>query len=225
LKETHEEITRVKNSFDRTLKGIESILTERAKRGGERPEVTVACTISGTNMKEAEGLIKLMDEIQVDRISFGHASFMPPEIQHTHQQVMERLGLAPEPDYDELVQGPPEIRVSGEDLETYIQTLSRVRRSPEGAKVRTSPENYREEDMRNHFLDLNWKYKTSCTYPWRNLRIGPDGTITPCVGYRIGNVRDQDLRQLWNHRRFRKFRSALYRQKLFPGCLRCCKLK
>lgn len=225
LKETHEEITRVKNSFDRTLKGIESILTERSKRGGERPEVTVACTISGTNMREAEGLIKLMDEVHVDRISFGHASFMPPGIQNAHQQVMERLGLAPEPDYDELVQGPPEIRVRREDLETYIQTLSRVRRSPEGAKVRTSPENYRAEDMRNHFLDLNWKYKTSCTYPWRNLRIGPDGTITPCVGFRIGNVRDQDLRQLWNHRRFRKFRSALYRNKLFPGCMRCCKLK
>ncbi len=225
LKETHEGITRVKNSFDRTLKGIESILAARAKRGGGHPEVTIACTISGSNMKEAEKLIQLAGHIQVDGVSFGHASFMPSDIRHTHQQVMERLGLVPEPDYDDLVQGPPEIPTIREDLEAYVHTLSRVRRSPGGAKVRTSPEEYREEEMRNHFLDLNWKYKTSCIYPWRNLRIGPDGTITPCIGYRIGNVREQDVRRLWNHQRFRKFRSALYRQKLFPGCLRCCKLK
>ena len=225
LKETHEEITRVKNSFDRTLRGIEWILAARAKKGGASPEITIACTISGRNMKEAEKMIQLADHIRVDRISFGHASFMPPEIQHTHQRVMEGLGLAPEPDYDDLVQGPPEISVSRQDLEVYVQTLSQVRHSPKGAKVRTSPERYREEDMRNHFLDLNWKYKTSCIYPWRNLRIGPDGTITPCIGYRIGNVREQDIRQLWNHKRFRKFRSILYRKKLFPGCLRCCKLK
>jgi MoaA/NifB/PqqE/SkfB family radical SAM enzyme len=182
LKETHEGITRVKNSFDRTLKGIEYILTERTKRGLNRPEVTIACTIIGTNMKEVKGLAKLMEEIKVDRLSFGHASFMTPDIQHRHQKVMEQLELPVESSYDDLVQGSPKIPVAQEDLEGYIQFLSRIRHSPLRSKIRTSPEGYRGEDIRRHFLDMNWKFKASCTYPWRNLRIGPDGTVTPCVG-------------------------------------------
>lgn len=225
LKETHEGITQVKNSFDRTLKGIEYILTQRTQRGINRPEVTIACTIMGSNMKDAEGLAKLADEIKVDRLSFGHASFMPADIQHHHQKVMGQLGLPVESNYDDLVQGPPEIPVAREDLEAYIQFLSQVRYSPGGSKIRTSPEGYGAGDIRRHFLDMNWKFKTSCNYPWRNLRIGPDGTVTPCVGYIVGNVRDQDIREMWNDWLFRKFRSALYRQRLFPGCVRCCKLK
>jgi MoaA/NifB/PqqE/SkfB family radical SAM enzyme len=225
LRETHEGITRVKNSFAQTLKGIETLLSERGKGGKKVPEVIMACTISGKNSREAEGLINLMSELGADQISFGHASFMPEEIREVHEKTMERLGLSPEQCYDDLVAGPPEIPMPGEDLEIYIQTLSRFRRSAGEGKIETSPEEYGEEEIRRHFLDMNWTYKTSCTYPWRNLRIGPDGTVTPCVGYRIGNVKDQDVRKLWNHPRFRRFRAALYRQKLFPGCLRCCKLK
>jgi MoaA/NifB/PqqE/SkfB family radical SAM enzyme len=225
LRETHEGITRVRHSFDHTLQGIETLLAEREKTGKRIPEVTIACTISGGNPKEAEGLIKLMGDLGVDRINFGHASFMPPEIRQVHQETMELLGLSLEPVYDDLVLGPPEIPIEREDLEVYIQTVSRARRSTGGEKIKTSPEGYQDEEIRRHFLDMNWKYKASCTYPWRNLRIGPDGTVTPCVGYRIGNVKDQDVKQLWNHPRFRRFRALLYRQKLFPGCFRCCKLK
>jgi MoaA/NifB/PqqE/SkfB family radical SAM enzyme len=225
LKDTHEEITRVRNSFDRTLKGIQLLLAERARRGAIRPEVTIACTVTGANMKHAEEMIRLTGEIGADRVSFGHASFMPPGVQAAHRQFMERKGLAPDPGYDDLVQGPPEIPAAVEDLESYVEALARARRSPEKERVRTSPEGYGGEEIRRHYLDLNWKYKSACAYPWRNLRVGPDGTVTPCVGYIIGNVRDEDVRGLWNHARFRKFRSALYRSRLFPGCLRCCKLK
>jgi MoaA/NifB/PqqE/SkfB family radical SAM enzyme len=225
LKDTHEEITRVRNSFDRTLKGIQLLLAERARRGAIRPEVTIACTVTGANMKHAGEMIRLTREIGADRVSFGHASFMPPGVQAAHRQFMERKGLAPDPGYDDLVQGPPEIPAAGEDLESYVESLARARRSPEKERVGTSPEEYGGEEIRRHYLDLNWKYKSACAYPWRNLRVGPDGTVTPCVGYIIGNVRDEDVRGLWNHARFRKFRSALYRSRLFPGCLRCCKLK
>ncbi len=223
LKKTHEEITRVEDSFNRTLHGIESVLEERSRRRGGGPEVSIACTITGKNMKEAEELIRLAEKIGVDYVSFGHASFMPPSAGKAHQALLDRLGLRPQPEYDDLVQGPPEIPFSKEELEIFIRALFRKENSP--AKVRTSPARYGPEEVRRHFSDLNWKYRDSCFYPWRNLRIGPDGTITPCIGYVIGNIKDRELGELWNHPRFRRFRSALYREKLFPGCLRCCKLK
>ena len=225
LKETHEGITRVEKSFDRALRGMEMVLAERARRGTTFPAVTIACTIIGQNMKEVEGLVRLTKETGADWISFGHASFLPPETRETHQRALHDLGLDSMPDYDDLVQGPPEIPYRKEDLESYVQTLSRLRGSSERGLIRTSPEGYREEDIRRHYSDPNWKYKHGCAYPWRNLRIGPDGTVTPCVGYGIGNVREQNVIRLWNSPRFRRFRAALYRRMLFPGCVRCCKLK
>jgi MoaA/NifB/PqqE/SkfB family radical SAM enzyme len=225
LKETHEGITRVEKSFDRALRGMEMVLAERARRGTSLPAVTIACTVIGQNMGEVEGLVRLAKETGADWISFGHASFLPPANREAHHKTLQDLGLDLVSDYDDLVQGPPEIPYRKEDLETYILAVSRLRGSSERRWVRTSPEGYRGEDIRRHYSDLNWKYKHGCTYPWRNLRIGPDGTVTPCVGYRIGNVREQNVTRLWNSPRFRKFRAALYRKMLFPGCVRCCKLK
>ena len=225
LKGNHEGITRAPSSFDRTVKGIHSILNERARRGAARPEVTIACTLTGANLKDAGGMIRLAREAGVDRITFGHASFMPPGAQGVHRDFLGRRGLAPDPAYDDLVQGPPEIPAEPGELESYIEALSAARRCPEGAGVGTSPEGYGADEIRRHYLDFTWKFRSACAYPWRNLRIGPDGTVTPCVGYVIGNVRERDVRELWNDGRFRKFRATLYRNRLFPGCLRCCKLK
>ena len=225
LKETHEEITRVEKSFARALRGMETVLAERARRGTDLPAVTMACTVIGQNMAEVEGLARLAKETGADWISFGQASFLPPAVRELHEKALRDLGLDLTPDYDDLVQGPPEIPYRQEDLETYIQTITRLRTLSDRRRVRTSPEGYRGAEIRRHYSDSNWKYKHGCTYPWRNLRIGPDGTVTPCVGYRVGNVREEDVRKLWNSPRFRRFRAALYRKMLFPGCVRCCKLK
>ena len=225
LKETHEEVTRVERSFDRAIRGMEMVLDERTRRGTKFPAVTMACTVVGQNMGEVEGLVRLAKKTGVDWISFGHASFLPPDAREAHEKTLRHLGLDLAPDYDDLVQGPPEIPYREEDLDSYIRTISRLRGTSDPPRVRTSPEGYGEDDIRRHYSDPSWKYKHGCTYPWRNLRVGPDGTVTPCVGYRVGNVRERDVRQLWNSPRFRKFRAALYRKMLFPGCVRCCKLK
>lgn len=224
LEKTHDNITRFPNSISRSLKGIEYLLNERRRLGLKKPGIGIACTITRTNMNEVKGLIELAESIGLDEIVFGQASFSTPEITMEHQKVMSHLGLKCEDPYDELLSAPPDIEISQDDLECYIETLitSRIKNIQ---KIHTSPKGYTGEDIRKHYTDLTWKYKSSCTYPWHNLRVGPDGTVTPCVGYVVGNVRDKDIKTIWNNTRFRNFRSILYKQKLFPGCVRCCKLK
>jgi radical SAM protein with 4Fe4S-binding SPASM domain len=50
----------------------------------------------------------------------------------------------------------------------------------------------------------------------------PDGSLTPCLGYAVGNLRQSGLRSLWNNEKFRRFREAVKKHGRFPFCHRCC---
>lgn len=225
LEETHDMITRTPGSFKRALKGIEYLINERVRQGAALPGVNICCTITQHNIGDAEGLAALLNLTGVENVSFGHASFIMSDIKKAHQDTMDSSGLHCEPAYDELLDAPPEIQISPAQLDDYVGAIARLRVDRGLQRICTSPKGYGPEDIRNHYSDMGWKYKSSCTYPWRNLRVAPDGAITPCVGYVVGNVREQDIKRIWNNERFRKFRKCLYRHKLFPGCIRCCKLK
>jgi radical SAM protein with 4Fe4S-binding SPASM domain len=52
-----------------------------------------------------------------------------------------------------------------------------------------------------------WR-KLPCYVPWYHTRITTDGAVIPCEGcdLPLGNVRDQPLREIWNHLEYRRFR-------------------
>ncbi len=64
-----------------------------------------------------------------------------------------------------------------------------------------------------------------CLYPWSNIHINPEGDIYPCLAYKIGNVRNTGIMEVWNSRKFANFRNKLKKQKVFSACQMCCELK
>lgn len=64
----------------------------------------------------------------------------------------------------------------------------------------------------------------ACRSPWTNLQVGADGNVYPCFIYKVGNVREQSLRMLWNSDNMREFRRRV-RQELFCICPGCCHLE
>ena len=63
-----------------------------------------------------------------------------------------------------------------------------------------------------------------CLYPWSNVLITPEGNIYPCLSYRIGNIKEKPLIEVWNDPRFRCFRKNLKARKVFNSCQMCCEL-
>lgn len=219
----HDAITRVPGSFQRSLRGIDFIHEARERRNSKKPGTAIACTVNRHNMDNIDDLLQLKQLTGVNSISLGCCSFIPTSIKQKHEEILSLHGLACNESYDDLVTGPPEVNASSAQVGELVSTLKRRRAA--GETINTSPQGYSYDDISSHFLDKNWVYKKSCTYPWRNLRVLPDGSVVPCIGYLIGNVAQEDVVKLWNNDRFRKFRSVLYKRKLFPGCFRCCKLK
>jgi MoaA/NifB/PqqE/SkfB family radical SAM enzyme len=80
--------------------------------------------------------------------------------------------------------------------------------------------------IRRWYSDLNFIPRRKCLEPFLVSRIDAKGNVKfcPLIDYSYGNVKDAPFNVLWNNRKSLKIRSLLKRQRLFPGCIRCCKL-
>jgi len=65
-----------------------------------------------------------------------------------------------------------------------------------------------------------------CIAPLRGVVVKPNGDVLFCPDewiddYVLGNIREQDIAEIWNGEKARRFRSALFRARRFPACKRC----
>jgi MoaA/NifB/PqqE/SkfB family radical SAM enzyme len=63
-----------------------------------------------------------------------------------------------------------------------------------------------------------------CMYPWSNVIITPYADMYPCLSYKIGNVKDKPVKEVWNSPKFKCFRNNLKTRKVFNSCQMCCEL-
>ena len=83
--------------------------------------------------------------------------------------------------------------------------------------------------IKKFFLDDNQKLPKElyepCLYPWANTIINPSGDIYPCLSYKMGNVKEQKLGDIFNSKKYLTFRNNLKNHKVFSACQMCCELK
>ncbi|MBR2068341.1 MAG: radical SAM protein [Candidatus Gastranaerophilales bacterium] len=64
-----------------------------------------------------------------------------------------------------------------------------------------------------------------CLYPWANTIINPMGDIYPCLSYKMGNVKDTKIIDIFNSQKYLRFRENLKNSHVFSSCQMCCELK
>jgi radical SAM protein with 4Fe4S-binding SPASM domain len=99
-----------------------------------------------------------------------------------------------------------------------------VRAMQQWPKVRSFPDLRHAELLQYYAEDATFDQR--CVAPFSALVIKPNGDVKFCPDewiddYVLGNVRTESLDAIWNNAKARRFRSALFRQKCFPGCKRC----
>ena len=72
--------------------------------------------------------------------------------------------------------------------------------------------------------DIKEIYKP-CLYPYSNMIINPSGDVYPCLSYKMGNLKEQTLKEIINCTKYCCFRKNLKYSKLFSSCQMCCELK
>ena len=64
-----------------------------------------------------------------------------------------------------------------------------------------------------------------CKYPYSNIMINPSGDVYPCLSFKIGNVKDKPIVDVFNETKMKCFRKNLKYSKSFSSCQMCCELK
>ena len=72
--------------------------------------------------------------------------------------------------------------------------------------------------------DVTEIYKP-CLYPYSNTIINPMGDIYPCLSYKMGNIKEQNLKEIINSTKYCCFRKNLKYSQVFNSCQMCCELK
>ncbi|MBR2526644.1 SPASM domain-containing protein, partial [bacterium] len=63
-----------------------------------------------------------------------------------------------------------------------------------------------------------------CKFPFSNTFITPEGNIYPCLSQKMGNVKENTIKEIFNKPNYCCFRKNLKASKVFGACQMCCEL-
>ncbi len=204
--------------FEKVRHNIAYILK---KRKNQSPRVIMSSVVLPENYKKLKEIVDIADQWNVDGIAFDFLAFLTEKEADRHKKFFgetfshsELRSLICVKDFsDKDTKGLPGVI---KDLRAYTKKK----------KVRI----FFKPDLGNKELEewfnSDFRFYRSCIYPWNVLRISPYGDVYPCAQFyiKMGNIRNAPIEKIWNNEEFCNFRRILKKQRMFPGCNRCCKL-
>jgi len=214
----HNEIRGQDRVFERAVEGIKAVREIRAANDAKKPLLAINCAITSFSYQRVEEMVDLATEIGVDGLNFQHQWTITQRMVDDHNAIhgayhtmsAEGLGVAkPEP----------------VDLEKMVDTVRRIRERAKGSThpIITFHPELSDDEIRQWYADPhNWVQRKPATCAWINTEILPNGNVEPCFNYKVGNVAETPLSEMWNSNTYREFRQRLAEAEDFPMCVRCC---
>jgi len=208
--EVHDEIMAVPGSFEKMTTAAKEFLRKR-----RRTVVIINCAITEHNTDHLTEVVKIAEDLGADAVRFEHLNYVTPG-EHAAQD-----GVWSDLDGDgayvnSYVHDKPGVSA----MVPAIQRLTDMRAS---IPVLLKP-NLRGREIPSWYGG-DGAQRRHCTFPWRSLFVTAQGDVMPCqfLHYKVGNLLEQPMEEIWNGERFVRFRREIAKG-LFPACARCCKL-
>jgi MoaA/NifB/PqqE/SkfB family radical SAM enzyme len=224
--EVHDAIRGVPGTFQKLKKGVEALLAARSRHRRPTPIIGINCTVSRANLETLPEMVPLAVELGAETLQIQHTMFNSPATVALHNQVLspERVGkLGLDLAFPSIGEGEYYQSEIGEPEFSLLQSgLAQVRKLAKNNISLLFLPTVPAELLSAYYLDLDYPFDQGCDFFWKTLRIFPDGTHSPCLQFRAGNIAKDSLAGLWNGPRMKNLR-FLVNQGLLPGCARCCR--
>ena len=215
----HDEI-RGNGAYQRVVRAIRELADCRTRRGSARPTIAVNMTVSEKLATRLEETIRALADATgdgVDRYRIHQLWFITRQELGAHQAATQRFLGCSSP-------GAASHLIPSSQLLDARPIAEEVRALKHWPKVRSFPDLTHKELLAYYAEGETTDQR--CVAPFVGVVIKPNGDVKFCPDewiddYVLGNVRNESLGAIWNNAKARRFRSALFRQKCFPGCKRC----
>ena len=82
------------------------------------------------------------------------------------------------------------------------------------------PLNNKNMDMLNEIDHIKENFKP-CAQPWSSVHINVDGTVFPCLAIAMGNIQEQNIKDIMMGEDFKKFKAVMKENGTVEACNRC----
>lgn len=202
------------DAYERLTSGLELLLKKRRELKRKRPHVRITCIINPENKDDALFVLRQAAELGVDDVAFGNLMFYPESYERKQQEVIDKFGVGGK----HLIGLPLKddkfpFKFDRERLKGLYGEIRKEAKIP----VTLVPPVLNYDD----FYSLkNPSDCSRCLSPYFIATLLPNGQLTSCQEYLLGDVRQTSFFSLWNGEKMKKFRR--YRnKKVFPACFRC----
>ncbi|WP_430410407.1 radical SAM protein [Kordia sp.] len=211
----HNEIRGHKKSFQKAVEGIEAVLAIN-------PNATIGifCVITEWNIGYLLEFLDFFKDYPLQQIGFMHSNFTEQRIADMHNEVWANS-------YPATASNVDEVNINNFDLEALWDEIAAIKSKQCKFPVSFSPEIASKEKLYEFYHQPEKKIGTMCNDVFTNIMIKSDGSVIPahgrCYNLELGNMYEENLKQIWNGRVLAKFRSTLSKNGgLLPACSRCC---
>ena len=211
LEETHDKI-RGNRSFERLMAGVRLVLEQPL-----RPIVIVSMAISDLNYQELVPTYKLVKDLGVDGMNVNHLWMQPAEIVDSFNDQFH-VFPADQVNWD--------VQPAAINTESVADGLESIRKQNWGSKFLLSEAPYMNRDEITAWYQYpgqRVKYET-VRCGWTRFKVWPDAKVKPCRDWEVGDLRQQNVMEIWNGQEYRNFRNLLRKHKMLPICNRCCQI-
>lgn len=216
----HDGQRRSPGSFVRTKEGLDALLTARAeRRRGRTPYVKITCTVTNANVASLASLPTLFLDLPLDEFTFQHQWFTDQQTADAQRALFAEL-FRRDTTY---LQGFVTTETPPVDVDVLRREAKAIKNKNWPFPVNFYPD-LAERELEPFYASPRLSFRNACFSRWLRTDVLPDGTVSPCLGLDVGNVRERPFSEIWNGPAFRRFRAELASRGLFPGCSRCCGL-
>lgn len=205
--ELHDQIRQQSGAFERSVRGIGLLRANRDAQKKICPMIHITTVIQRANVTALEHMPGIAASLGADTLNLA-----------TETRMHDLPGLGEQPAEDMSADQIAWPRIAPDLLRDALEKTEAAAKE-HGITLRL-PRMPRAELLRYYSDKVDLKRYT-CRSPWNTLIISRTGDAYPCWLVKVGNVREQPLRDLWNNERMRQFRKRC-RKQLFPLCPGCC---
>ncbi len=219
-REVHDKI-RGQGNFERTTNNIRRLIELRGDSAF--PSIKTNTTFSPWIVGRVDELIRyLQEDVGVDANRLNHLWFTDQKHAEQHKAMLRSVFGTNETGVDAHVMGAHD----PEYIQKLAEEIGKIEKTRYKKPVFVHPRMSRDE-ITKYYTDLRFTKRKMCTIAWDQIQIKANGDVMFCpdewmMDFKLGNVRQNTVEELWTGAKARQFREALYKYKLFPACARCC---